>query len=429
MKRVWMVSVLLSVVFTGLVSAEDIESLKRQLQEQQRMLQQMQKRLAELESKQENQDKVIDKKIADSLEEKKFDALPESLKWAEKVKLSGDLRYRHESIDDDASTSERNRNRIRARLNIEGEVNDEWGVRFRLASGSSDSPTSTNQTLGDSNTDSFGNTPFWIDMAYADFHPAAIDGFNAYFGKMANPFYKTGKNELIWDGDVTPEGIAASYETALSPSTSLFANGGGFWIRERSGGADTGLFGIQSYLKHKINQNLYALGGLSYYDMGNLDDRTEDLSNVNTSSGNTFNSSNQYVYDYDVVEMFAEMGGFEFMGLPATVYGNYVENTAAPGDRNSGWFMGWKLNKAKKPGDWQISYNYRELEKDAVFDGLTDSDFIGGGTDGKGHEIGLKYKVSENVDAGLTYFLNNRNTGSADSEDFDLLQADLKLKF
>jgi hypothetical protein len=49
------------------------------------------------------------------------------------------------------------------------------------------------------------------------------------------------------------------------------------------------------------------------------------------------------------------------------------------------------VNKAKKQGSWNFRYNYREIEADAVLGTFSDSDFIGGGTDGKGHELNFGY--------------------------------------
>ncbi len=53
---------------------------------------------------------------------------------------------------------------------------------------------------------------------------------------------------------------------------------------------------------------------------------------------------------------------------------------------------------------------------------------IGGGTDGKGHVFGFKYQLAKNVQAGLHYFMNEKNASST-SDDFKMFQADLIFKF
>ncbi len=422
----WIVLVVMLLLFAlqvPIVKAEDIAGLKQQLAQQAKLLQQMQQQLEQLEASQKAQEQKVDEKILKAVESKQIGALPDSLKWAENIKWSGDLRYRHELIDDDTATTKRNRNRIRARLKMKAKINDEWDATIRLATGSSDSPTSTNQTLGDSSSDSFSSKEFWLDQAYANYHPAWKPGLNILLGKMGNPFYKVGKNQLIFDGDLSLEGGAASYKWNLDDSTSAKLTGGSFWLRERSTDADTSLFGIQGLLKHKLSKDSHILGGISYYDFGNI--KGKSLSGV-SAKGNT-TSGGLYVNDYDIVESFGEYG-FKIGDVPATVVGTYINNTGASTSEDTAWLIGAKYNKAKKPGSWEVSYNYRDVEKDAVVGGLCDSDFIGGGTDGTGHVFGFKYQLAKNVQAGLHYFMNEKNASST-KDDFRLLQADLIFKF
>lgn len=415
--------------------ADEISDLKRQLAEQQQMLLKMQQRLDQLEIQQTEaakqaplspaDQKQMELMIAKMFEENKSDFVAPD--WVNNIKPFGDFRYRHESIDDtDTGADKRNRNRIRARLGFKAEINDEWNAIFRIATGSSDSPTSTNQTLGDSGSDSFSSKDIWLDWAYADWHPASMPELNVYFGKMKNPFYNVGKNQLIWDGDVSPEGIAARKVIKLNDSTEAVFTGAGYWLAERSGDADASFWGLQGYLKHKFDNGNNLICGLTYYDLGNVDDTT--LSGVGLN-GNSSNGSGGYMYDFDIIEGFAEYG-FKLNEMPLAVFGNYVENTAAPSGRNSGYLIGARLNKAKKPGSWQFTYNYRDLQSDAVFAGLTDSDFILGGTGGRGHKLGYKYQLAKNVQAALTYFIAERdNRSGSGNQDVKLLQADLIFKF
>ena len=411
--------ILSMVLFAGqfsFVRADEVTELKQQLAN-------IQKRLIQLEQQQAEQDQKIEASITKAIEEKQFDALPESLKWAQNIKWSGDLRYRHESINDDTSSTQRDRNRIRARLKMEAKINDEWDATVRIATGSSDSPTSTNQTLGDSNSDSFSSKEFWLDQAYATYHPNAYPGLSVYLGKMGNPFYKVGKNQLIYDGDLSLEGGAISYKWDIDCDTSAKVTGGAFWLRERSTDADTSIFGVQGLVKRKLSKDSHLLGGLSYYDFGNIQGQT--LSGI-SSKGNT-TAGGAYVNDYDILEGFGEYG-FKLCNRPAAEFGSYVKNTAANTSNDTAWLVGAKYNKAKKKGTWEFSYNYRDVEKDAVVGGLCDSDFIGSGTDGKGHVLGFKYQLAKNVQAGLHYFINEKNV-STTKDDYKMLQADLIFKF
>jgi hypothetical protein len=433
-KRFVMAICMLVMVFTGAARADEISELKTQLAEQQKLLLQMQKRLDQLEANQKVQEQKVDEKITKAVETKQTAALPDSLKWAENIKLSGDFRYRHESIDAQSSGDNlpgTNRNRIRARLGIDVKVNDEWDLGFRLATGAAD-PASTNQSL----ENGFGKKDIWLDLAYFNWHPKKIERLNVYGGKMPLPFYRAGNNQLIWDDDVNPEGIAAKYIIPLNESDNLYVNGGGFWLKADEGATGgAAIWGLQSYVKHDFENKDYLLGGMSLYATSNLANKEGLYKSSgsgsskfgNTMSGTGADSSHPYKYtmNYDVLEGFAEYG-FKVADLPTSVYGSYVKNTSATTSKDSGWLIGTTFNKAKEPKSWELGYNYRDVQKDAVVGVLTDSDFIGGGTDGKGHMFCGKYQVNKNIQAALTYFLAQRG----DSKDtYRRLMADLIFKF
>lgn len=431
---------MLAVVAVGLLllvpparlRADEIGDLKEQLKAQQQMMQQLQERLAQLEARQEIKEKSLTQKIEEVAQkaEQKPAALPDSLKWAEKIKISGDLRFRHEHIDEQQLGSVRwkdgrDRERIRARLMLEAILNDEWGLGFRIASGSAD-PVSKNQDLGTS----FSSKSIWLDLAYFDWHPASAPGLNVYGGKIKNPFYAVGKNQLIWDHDLNPEGIAATYTVPMGKSDTLNLAGGGFWVTESSG-IDTSLFGAQAYLKHAIGKSDNLILGATYLDFGNIKGAANLPSTWSTSTsflGNTA-SGGTYASDFDIVEVFGEYAT-KVGSTPVSVFGNWVKNLSATTSEDTGWLVGATLNKCKDPGSWEIGYNYRDLEADAVVGALNDSDFVGGGTDGKGHVFSAAYQVHKNVQAGLTYFLNQDTANSQDRElDYHRLMADLLFKF
>ena len=407
--------------FVGAVRADEIGDLKEQLSEQTKKLEQIQQRLEQLESQQKEQEKVIEEKVSKVMEEKKIEPWPGSLEWVKNIKISGDLRYRYEMIDEEGSV-DRNRNRIRARLGITGKVTDDVEVGLRLATSepfTSDKgdPISTNQTLDDA----FSKKSIWLDLAYFKWSPKD-SGLNIFGGKMENPFYRAGSNQLIWDSDLTPEGIAVQYTKSIGASDEFFANGGGFWVNEVSGGADTGLWGIQSGIKHKFEDKSTLTGGASYYCYGNI---AGSSALIGSGFQGNSNSAGIYVSDYDIAEVFGEYG-FALGERPAAAFASYVKNTSASTSQDTGWLVGGKLGKCKDPGSWEVSYDYRDIEADAVLGALNDSDFIGGGTNGKGHRFGFTYQLAKNLQGALTYFLDDKGN---DSHDYNRLQADLVFKF
>ncbi|MFC1636463.1 putative porin [Planctomycetota bacterium] len=429
------VSVWVSLWPAATARADEFDDLKKQLKEQTQKLQDLQQKLEQLESRQKIKEKSLSaqiEKVAEKTEEKGSAVLPDSLKWLEKIKISGDLRYRHEHTDQEAESAGRtrwlngsDRDRIRARLMLEAMINEDWDVGFRIASGSSRSPNSTNQDL----EDAFSSKELWLDLAYFNWHPAAEKRLSVFGGKMKNPFYKTGKNELIWDNDLNPEGIAVQYTMSLSDVDQVCLNGGGFWVDESTLDVDTSLWGAQAYWKHTIGNPDYVLAGMSYYDYGNLKGRTalsRTWSPASLFFGNT-STGNVYRDDYDIFEAFGEYG-FKCGGLPTAIFGSWVQNIAASTNEDTGWLIGTKLNKAKEPGSWEFSYDYRELDADAVVGGFIESDFLGSATDSRGHKFGFKYQLVNNLRTCLTYY-HLEDTSSSRDLDYRRLMADLVFKF
>ena len=88
----------------------------------------------------------------------------------EKARLSfaGDLRYRNESFDVEHVDRDRNRDRIRARLNATFRANDTVTGVLGIATGGPD-PRSSNQTLTDQNS----RKDFELDLGYVQWAPNA----------------------------------------------------------------------------------------------------------------------------------------------------------------------------------------------------------------------------------------------------------------
>jgi hypothetical protein len=437
MQQKIIVITLMLLVF-GLMStarADGVSELREQIQKQAEQLQELQKKLDELEARQNQQSQDVEDKVAEAVKDQQIAALPDSLKWLEKIKISGDFRYRHDHADAETNVSGvdkwlngSDRHRIRARLMLEAMLNQDLDVGMRLASGSSKAPNSTNQDL----EDAFSSKDLWLDLAYFDWHPSANEGLNVIGGKMKNPFYKVGKNELIWDNDLNPEGIAVQYVTPVSDVDQLFFNGGGFWVDESTLGVDTSLWGAQTYLKHTIGNPDYVLAGASYYDYGNIEGQAALSSTWSSSSlffGNTSSGpGGVYVSDYDMFEAFGEYG-FKHGTMPLALFGSWVRNVAASTDEDTGWLVGGRLNKAKDPGSWELTYDYRDTQADAVVGGFIESDFVGSKTDSRGHRFAFKYQIAKPLQAAVTYYHLEDASASTGDLDFRRLLADLVFKF
>ena len=90
-----------------------------------------------------------------------------------------------------------------------------------------------------------------------------------------------------------------------------------------------------------------------------------------------------------------------------------------------------KLVEKKILTQSEAKYNYRRLERDAWPDFLPDSDFFGGDTNVKGHEVEFKFGLHKYVTMGLDYYHSEpiRLPAGQPELDEDLIQIDLLLKF
>jgi hypothetical protein len=85
------------------------------------------------------------------------------------------------------------------------------------------------------------------------------------------------------------------------------------------------------------------------------------------------------------------------------------------------------MPKMQKPNDWQIFAGYKYLERDAVLDAFSDSDFRLGGTDSKGYVLGASYGIAKN--SWLTLKWSSADAISGPPFSVDLLQLDLSGRF
>lgn len=356
--------------------------------------------------------------------------------WTDKVQVKGDVRFREEYTKKEGDPSQ-NRWRLRARLWLDAIISDTLKATIGLATGPGD-PPSSNQTMDDA----FSRKQINLDLAYLDWRPDFAPGLAFDVGKMRNPCLMV--DDLIWDTDVTPEGVALGYTCAIG-RFDLIANAMAFWVDERhkameqieegvvqNTSADTLLYTGQLGCKIKPCDTAYLLVAGSYYHYQNmagyqtLYDSTKSYGNSTMSpEGST---DKYYLFEYRIWEGMAELGlTCPITKMPIRLYGNVVRN-ADPDNDNSGFMVGVQLNKASDANTFAIDYNYSRLDKDAVVGVFTDADRWGGGTDGRGHKIRGTYMLARNWALDLTLFLDEANISDTEKS-FRRFQADITARF
>lgn len=349
--------------------------------------------------------------------------------WWDIIKFSGDFRLRHETIDTD-TTQVRHRSRIRTRLNMDAKVNDEVDFGFRLATNEGGDAVSTNQTL----TSGFSKKAVFIDLAYVDYHPSKDLRFQG--GKIPQPFVTVGRSDLIWDGDLTPEGIAAKYNAVID-ALEFFFVGAIYSINEKSTALDdTRMFGAQVGIRTDLGGDMKLTAGASIFS---YPDTKGELVFPTSSAPTTFGSGgsgNQttgaaasllYAKEFKELEFFLEIAT-TLMEKPFAVFADVVDNIATSGD-DKAWLAGFAFGKLSNPGDWAVNYNYRKLQRNAMIGSFTDSDSGGGGTNHKGHKVSFETQIAKKWSGGITYFRDETGIAAGTDTDYHRFQFDLMFKF
>ncbi len=354
------------------------------------------------------------------------DKVKKGSKWLEKLKLKGDFRFRHEQKFKPQG-EDINRQRIRLRYGLTAEVNDKTEVGFGLATGSSDAPVSTFQTL----EKEFQSKAIWLDYAYGKYKHNKNLTF--LVGKFKSPFLHT---DMLWDADIRFDGVALQgnidVPENILANTNLYATIGYFPIDDSAAGeSDFFMIGNAVGLKSKITDRVSLNTAVNFWDFRNLEGRLTstfaESKSTNSSSGGVVSSGFRIVNP--IVKLtFKELLGNDVIP-PLTVFYEYAKNVddAAMSD-DSAWRTGIDLKKGKrKKGDWRLIGQYSRIETDAFPDAFPDAAFNSGGTNAKGWEGIIEYYMMNNMSIDLDYYNTKAVTGSELNE--EVVQVNLTYYF
>ncbi len=358
---------------------------------------------------------------------------------------------RNRSVSDMNTTKDRERLRVRARIGLNAKIDENWSTGVRLTTGSATDPLSANQTLG-----SFNNRyTVLIDRAYVRYRQG--DEFNAVAGRFGNPWFGT---DLVWANDLSFDGVAAQWTPKVTSQWRGFATVAAMPVQEvELASADKWLFGGQvgatySNWAHDIRGKV----GLGYFHYENMlgkvspagTSRNEYTAPQFAQKGNTYyNISSDplgkpllgLASEYHLLNLTGQVDFPSYAGKRVILTGDFVENlgfsrkdvSARVGTSVSDQTTAYQLRAAfgdaemKARHDWQVFAAYKRVERDAVLDAFTDSDFRLGGTDAKGYILGGTYGLGKNTSAGFRYLSGDSISGAPLS--IDVFQFDLNVKF
>ena len=267
--------------------------------------------------------------------------------------VAGDIRIRYESNFGDRDTRNRSRFALRARLRGSYAVTDWLTAGGQLTTGDPDDPNSSDVTLSNFDDD----LSVSLDQAWlrAKFGNLQISG-----GKIPLPFKRT---DMVWDGDVYPEGLSFTYETKIGALATAKAAGLYFVIDEAPVGEDSRMIGGQIGVDAKLGDTIKFETSAGYYDYR--------LSSAAGGDSGDFRSNRfvngRYLSDFNLLDVIASATWTgPDKNWPLRIIGNYVHNFGATTPSNSGYSIGLAAGRITEKGNWRFGLGYAQTGVDAV---------------------------------------------------------------
>lgn len=383
---------------------------------------------AELQTELASEKQAQQEAAAQQVKKSDLSAFEQKVAWAAKTEFKGDVRVRHENvkIDGESDGKNKDRQRIRARLGAYTQINPQVNTGIRIATGGGGDARSTNQDLDNY----FDKKQLWLDQAYIDYHPTAVKDLHLIGGKMPQPWVSTG--DVIWDSDINPEGVAATYKHNLGNSgVEMFGSAGYYTLKDNVDGEgvqfrhDLSMYAGQLGTRFAPTDSLKVTLGGSVYGYKNDDDSKCPTTGTKTTPCALAVNGNS-TSEFRLYEGFGQVD-IANLPLPLSLYGQYVHNAATDSDQDDAWLVGFK----SKLDAFSLDYNYRDVQRNAVVGAFTDSDFANGTTGSRGHKVKLGYEIDKNFGVGVTYYLTKADYATTTQKDANTntLQLDVEAKF
>ena len=325
--------------------------------------------------------------------------------WYERLRFSGDFRSRYEGFYQE-DTETRNRFRMRLRLSVDTEINEDTRFAMRLASGDPGTPVSTNQTF----TEFFLPKPIHIDRAYIGYNPKAASAMTLGFGKFNAPQTVT---QMVFDEDLNYEG--GWEEVSWEPRGGIEIQLGALQtaVNERSAGVDAYMLAGYGEVGFDIGKhNLqFSVADYGWGNEGQLASATafgpleSILTNtvVRDGAGNVIG----FASEFNVVDVIAEatlQTGRQ--NYPLRLLADFARNTRASNDRDSGFWIEAEYGAPRATGTWGAGYTYGWVEQDVTPSAYVFSDMPG--TNVRLHMLESSYVLKSGLSLDATLHLTKR---------------------
>jgi len=396
------------------------------------------------------------------------------------MEFYGDLRLRYE---DRIATSpadanyDRQRWRYALRLGLRGDVGSDFFYGLRLDTGSYG--RSAWVTFADDNAAQGGKTAqsnktsdaVNVGLAYLGWKPTSW--LQVIGGRQPNPLYTT---PMVWDPDISPEGLSEKLNFKMSDNLSLFGTAGQFIYQEFSKPSSTDdslgvgrqnlmLYAFEGGANYKLGEASALRGAVNYYKYAG-GQGSADFRSTFTGSGTGY-AGNIGVNDLEVVEIPVEFR-FPVAKYSGLVYGNFAKNLKGSeratragfpdfGDQDKAMQIGLSLGSqgipqgaasgavygsSSKKGTWETRVYWQRIDQFALDPNMIDSDFFER-TNMEGWFVAAAYSPADAIITTLRYGnakrandslgtggFNDDSSGLAASIDkYKLFQFDATLRF
>ena len=352
-----------------------------------------------------------------------FAMMANAQKKADKLKLYGDVRFRTELDRDSKKNSgamraDRDRFRFRFRFGFKYALSENFEFGGRIRSGNPDNAQSPHVTLGDE----FNSKSLSIDKAYIKFKKG-----NFYISAGKNSMNMWEPDEMLWDGDVNPEGIEVGNKFKLGENSKLAVNAGYFIVANTS--VTEGDVTKQTFGKHTNA----AFGQLKFCTK--LGDNKLIL-----APGMLKTYMPGADWNYQIFSGFAQFKTNMGLNLHVDFFKNLADlkDKVDPNyeDQTSGFAgtIGYAFSKK-----FSAKVSYAQIQKYAVIDMFAQDDWVRWGNANMtrssnfgGFGLVLKYKLAKNMNTQLKFWNVKglaKPTGTSDLETGTRIRWDFNIKF
>jgi hypothetical protein len=354
---------------------------------------------------------------------------------------------------------DRVRFRGRARFAVDSDISDSISAGIRIATGNTSDLVSETQTLDGTAPYQFGVDELFIRLD--ERNAQKFPWLSVVGGRFVNPYGTP--TDLIFHKDLTFEGVALTGRFGLGDGTAeqshLFVTVGAHPLQEIAlSPQDKWLVGGQLGANVRWGEGQRLRLSAAFFDYFNVTGRLNPLDGTayNYTAPTFLRQGNTY---FDIsnstdtsVNLLALAAKYRLANLNLTYelpVGRYTFSVTADAVRNLGYNtaevsanVGQYVAPRTKgyqgefsfghptvltAGSWRGVMGYRYLQRDAVIDAYTDSDFHWGGTDAKGYYLVGDVGVANRVWIRVRYLSSNAIDGP--TLGIDTLQLDLNTRF